>query len=151
MEGPRLGGRSGAAPRLAARRGPRDPPRKNRRPRPATATPAAPQLRAHLSNLRMRLFQHISDAFDERRAGADAPHGRRRCGRGGDGGAGRWAAVRRRFAAVFGAGGAGSRDAVGSALLELHDEVTAQVGSRRRPRPLRRAAAAARLPRRGRR
>jgi hypothetical protein len=70
--------------------------------------------------LRIRLFQHISDAFDERRAAredaAAAPA------------AGRWAAVRRRFAAVFGGGGAESRDAVGSALLELHDEVTAQVG-----------------------
>ncbi|KAI8470959.1 MAG: hypothetical protein J3K34DRAFT_458551 [Monoraphidium minutum] len=72
------------------------------------------ELRSHLANLRIRLFQHISDAFDERRA------------RRGDAGAGRWAAVRRTFAAVFG-GGAGSRDEVGSALLELHDAVTTQI------------------------
>jgi hypothetical protein len=82
-------------------------------PRPLPAPPL--QLRAHLANLRIRLFQHISDAFDERRARLED-----------DGGAapGRWAAVRRRFAAVFG----GSRDELGSALVELHDEVTAQVG-----------------------
>ncbi len=81
------------------------------------------QLRGHLANLRSRLFTLICNALETDNINAHLAS----TSAAASVQASRWARVRARFVAMFAAGP--SKDALSSALIDLHEDLVEQVSS----------------------